>query len=130
MDYGSNEGIYLELWIEYFVNGERCKNEIGTFKNLYTGNNAMHVMAALLANFIIEGYAYVNVNLDDFTWEGVDVYPFSEKGERLKWGYFCGSLKTALKRKDDLLKKTSTTICICWKSKGGRGKGKKVIAQV
>lgn len=105
LDYGSNGGIYLELWIEYFVNGERCKNEIGTFKTLYTDNNAMYVMATLLADFIIEEYAYVNANLDDFTWEGVDVYPFSEKGERLKWGYSCGSLKTALKRKDDLLRK-------------------------
>ena len=102
---GGNEGICLALWIEYCANGEKCENEIGIFRTLYRDDNAMHVMAALLADFIIEGYAYVSANLDDFTWEGVDIYPFSEKGERLKWGYSCGSLKAALRRKDELLRK-------------------------
>ena len=103
--YGGNEGIYLGLWIEYFVGSERHTNSIGTFKTLGESNEAMHIMAALLADFIIEEYAYVNANLDDFTWEGADVYLIDGNGKRMNWGYSCGSMESALKRKDELLKK-------------------------
>ena len=65
----------------------------------------MHTMADLLADFIIEEYAYVNANLDDFTWEGADVYSFDNAGKRISWGYSCASMEAALKRKDELLKK-------------------------
>ena len=67
--YGGNEGIYLDLWIEYFVKNEKHTSGIGTFKTLDESNEAMHILAGLLADFIIEEYAYVNGNLDDFTWE-------------------------------------------------------------
>ena len=67
-------------------------------------------MAALLADFVIEEYAYVNANLDDFTWEGVDVHVIEETGEKSKWGYFCGTMKAALKRKDELLMKYNKVI--------------------
>ncbi len=40
-------------------------------------------MATLLADFIIEEYAYVNENLDDFTWEGADVHPYDANGSAL-----------------------------------------------
>lgn len=105
--YGSNEGIYLDLWIEYFADGEKRTSSIG---------------ADLLADFIIEEYAYVNANLDDFTWgarhpvdvgsaptgverRGADVHPFDDAGKRISWGYSCASMEVALKRKDELLKK-------------------------
>ena len=65
----------------------------------------MHVMAELLADFIIEGRAYVNAHLDDFTWEGVDVIALDESGERYRCGYTCCDMETALQRKDELLKK-------------------------
>lgn len=68
---GGNEGIYLDLWIEYTADGKRCVSGLGTFKTLRTDDKAMYIMAALLADFIIEEYAYVNANLDDFTCEGV-----------------------------------------------------------
>lgn len=64
--YGGNEGIYLDLWIEYFADKEKQRKGLGTFKTLDESNEAMHIMA----DFIIEEYAYVNANLDDFTWEG------------------------------------------------------------
>lgn len=50
---------------------------------LGTDDEAMHIMAALLADFIIEEYRYVNVNLDDFVWEGVNVYVIEESGEKI-----------------------------------------------
>lgn len=103
--YGGSKAIYLVLWIEYFSDGKRCVNHIGTFKTLDESNKAMHIMAGLLADFIIEEYAYVNANLDDFTWEGADVHPLDDAGKRLGWGYSCDSMGTALKRKDGLLEK-------------------------
>ena len=65
----------------------------------------MHTMAGLLADFIIEEHTYVNEHLDDFTWEGVDVYALDEKGKRCEWGYTCCDMEAALHRKDELLKK-------------------------
>ena len=104
LNYGSNEGIYLELWIKYRVENEERRAAIGTYKTLYEDANAMHTMASLLADFIIEEHSYVNKNLDDFTWEGADVYALKENGERANWGYTCGTMEAALKRKDQLLR--------------------------
>ena len=61
--HGGSEGIYLDLWIEYYVNNKREKKKLGTFKTLHKDDDAMHVMAGLLADFIIEGSAYVNEHL-------------------------------------------------------------------
>lgn len=105
LDYGGSEGIYLDLWIVYYDDGERQKKGLGTFKTLSASNEAMHTMASLLADFIIEEYDYVNKNLDDFTWEGADVHPIDEDGKKLSWGYTCGSMERALKTKEELLKK-------------------------
>ena len=102
--YGGNEGIYLELWIEYRVENEKRRAAIGTYKTLYEDDNAMHIMASLLADFIIEEHSYVNGNLDDFTWEGADVHALKENGERMNWGYTCTTMESALK-KNELLKR-------------------------
>ncbi len=104
LNYGGNEGIYLDLWIEYRVENEKRRAAIGTYKTLYEDDNAMYIMASLLANFIIEEYSYVNKNLDDFTWEGADVHALKENGDRMSWGYTCGTMESALKKKDELLK--------------------------
>lgn len=66
LDYGASEGIYLDLWIEYLVGDEEQRASIGTFKTLHEDAEAMHTMASLLADFIIEERSYVNDNLDDF----------------------------------------------------------------
>ena len=104
LNYGGNEGIYLDFWIKYRVENEERRAAIGTYKTLYEDDNAMHIMASLLANFIIEEHSYVNKNLDDFTWEGADVYALKDNGDRVNWGYTCGTMEAALKRKDELLK--------------------------
>ena len=107
---GGNEGIYLDLWIEYYVNNKKEKKKLGTFKTLHEDNDTMHVMAGLLADFIIEGGDYVGAHLDDFTWEGVDVHALDENGERYSWGFTCCDMETALHRKDELLKKYSQVV--------------------
>ena len=105
LTYGGNEGIYLGLRIEYYTGNEWRVSDLGTFKTLLESDDAMHIMAALLADFVIEEHAYVNDNLDDFTWTGADVCIFGEDGKKLDWGYSCGCMENALKRKDELLKK-------------------------
>lgn len=105
LNYGGNEGIYLNLWIEYHPDGEKRIGELGIFKTLCTDQEAMHVMAGLLADFIIEESAYVNANLDDFTWEGADVHPMDETGKQASWGYSCKTIEAAMKRKEELLTK-------------------------
>ena len=110
LDYGGSEGIYLDLWIDYFEKDERHRRELGTFKTLKEDREAMHIMASLLADFIVEERNYVNGNLDDFTWEGADVHALKENGERLSWGYTCSTMESALKRKDELLKRYEQVI--------------------
>ena len=33
--YGGNEGVYLDLWIEYFEDDKKRTSSIGTFKTLH-----------------------------------------------------------------------------------------------
>lgn len=40
------------------MGNEERRAAIGTYKTLYEDNNAMHIMAALLADFIIEEHPY------------------------------------------------------------------------
>jgi len=61
-------------------------------------------MSELLADYIIEGHAYVNANLDDFAWTG-NVRPFDGTGNPLGWKYTYNSKEPALKAKDELLEK-------------------------
>lgn len=105
LDYGGSEGIYLDFWIEYFKDNEEHRAGLGTFKTLYEDDRSMHIMASLLADFIIEEHSYVNTNLDDFTWEGANVRALNEKGEKLNWGYSCKTMESAMKKKEELLKK-------------------------
>ncbi len=103
--YGGNEGIYLNIWIEYSADREKQIQRLGIFKTLHESSDAMRTMARLLADFIIEEYAYVNANLDDFTWEGVDIHAFDKDGKQCSCGYTCSTMEAALNKKDELIKK-------------------------
>lgn len=103
--YGGSEGIYLDLWIEYFANKEKQRKRLGTFKTLDESRGAMHIMAGLLADFTIEEYAYVNANIDDFTWEGANVHALDANGKECGYGFTCNTMEVALNKKDELLKK-------------------------
>ena len=103
--YGESEGIYLDLWVEMLINDKKEICKLGTFKTLDSDAEAMYVMAKLLADFIIEENAYVRDHQDDFTWEGVDVHVLGEDGKILNWGYTCCDMDSALKKKNELLKK-------------------------
>lgn len=110
LDYGGSEGIYLDLRIEYFEGDERSLHDLGTFKTLKDNDKAMHTMAHLLADFILEVYSYVSRNRDDFNWTGVDVHMLDENGKMVNWGYCCDSMDEALTRKVELMEKYSEVI--------------------
>ena len=105
LDYGGSEGIYLDLTLECCEGKTTCFKDLGTFKTLGTSDQDMHIMAALLADFMIESTRYINANLDDFTWEGANVYPVDDSGKKVRWGYSCHTMEAALKKKDELLEK-------------------------
>lgn len=105
LDYGGSEGIYLDLWITIYGDNEPQHKSLGTFKTLRDDPESMRIMGKLLADFIIETRAYVNANLDDFTWEGADIRIFDENDKQLNMGYSCGSMERALKKKDEFLQK-------------------------
>ena len=100
--YGGNEGI---IWIAYSSGREKTKQKLGVFKTLHESSDAMRTMAGLLADFIIEESAYVNANLDDFTWEGVDIHAFDRDGKQCGLGCTCRTMEDALNKKDGLLGK-------------------------
>lgn len=110
LDFGGSEGIYIDLWIEYYRDNEKVVNDLGTFKTLREDREGMQIMGKLLADFILGENAYVNANLDDFTWKGADVHPIDGDGKRLSWGYSCQSMESALKKKDELLDKYPSVI--------------------
>lgn len=105
LDYGGSEGIYLDLWIETDTAFGRQRVELGTFKTLEANRDAMHIMANLLADFIVEESAYVNAHLDDFCWEGMKVSVFDRDEKELGWYYTCKDMENALKKKGELLQK-------------------------
>ena len=106
LDYGGSEGIYLDLWIEYYgEDGNKQRSSLGTIKTLREDDEAMHIMANLLADFVTQQRRFANANLDDFTWRGADTYAVDENGKRYGWGYSCGTMGAAIKKKDELLEK-------------------------
>lgn len=99
------EKSYLDLWVACSAEGEEMAYGLGTFKTLDSSGEAMHIMAGLLADFIIEGTDCVNRNQDDFIWEGADVRALDENGAFLSWCYSCSGMEDELKRKEGLLEK-------------------------
>lgn len=75
------------------------------FQTLDSDGEAMHTMAGLLADFIIELRAFTNTHQSDFIWKGVSLFPCDGSGERLKLSLCCDDMETALALKDQLLEK-------------------------
>ena len=84
LNWGGNEGIYLDVAITGRFNGESKVISLGTFKTLLETDEAMHQMAALEADFVIILNRFVEKNLDDFTWSGYNIIPLDLNGKRCK----------------------------------------------
>ena len=105
LNFGGSEGIYLDIWLEYYEKDETKKIDLGTIKTLETTREAMRYMGTLLADFVYEISEFTNSNLDDFTWQGFDVKVYDENGTKYPWSYTYSTLERALARKEELLSK-------------------------
>lgn len=112
LDYGGSEGIYLDIALSVYdkENEEERVVKLGTFKTLDTNDEAMHTMAALLADFILEDHEYVREHRSDFNWKGVCLYPADENGKKYGWGRYCYNEADVEKLKDEFLQKYSKVI--------------------
>lgn len=73
VNFGSSEGIYLDLYCYGNTGNEKDKIPVGTYKTLERSREAYKTMGALCADFVYECLDFVNSNMDDFTWKGYDV---------------------------------------------------------
>lgn len=87
--FGSNEGIYLDVYAEGFVttSGRYEQIRLGTFKTLHENLDALYKMAKLQADFMWKTRKFVNDHLDDFTWIGYNVTFY--KDDNRKATYTC-----------------------------------------
>jgi len=106
LDWGGNEGIYLDLSLQIFDDWSE-KIEIvslGTIKTLYEDAEAMSIMGTLLGNLIWEVSEYVKQNSDDFTWTGVNVTPVNADGKE-NMTISCRNMEIAEREAKKLLEK-------------------------
>lgn len=99
------EGIYLDVFLEFNKEDKIEGKGLGTFLTLDSDGEAMHAMAALLADFIIELREFTNTHQSDFIWEGVSLFPCDGSGKRLKLSLCCDDMEIALALKDQLMEK-------------------------
>lgn len=100
--YGGCEGAYFDASIERSTKNGCVSNPLGYVKTLYTDLESLHCLSALMAEFLYYSGKYCNSHLDDFTWEGYDVYAYNEDDAKL-CGFTCSSIEAAEKRKNALL---------------------------
>jgi len=113
LSYGGSEGIYLDLYLhredDEYLNAHFSEEDdkaysLGTFKTLSDNHEAMRTMGLLLADFIVESNHYVHQHLEDFNWQGYDVYPSDEDGKNIElYKFTCSTEKRAKDRARDLL---------------------------
>lgn len=105
LDYGCNEGIYLDCYIIGIVDetNEYIRVSLGTLKTLDTSDIAMHDMADLEADFIIEMKKFVDSNLNDFTWQGYGLKIYDENDKYI-FGYDINNIEKVTSKKEELEK--------------------------
>lgn len=99
VNFGSCEGIYLDVYIKGNIGDGLEKVKLGTFKTLGESREDFYTMSRLQADFTWETRSFVNSHMDDFNWTGYDVKFF--KGEKGTAGYWTSSKEGA----DKLIKK-------------------------
>lgn len=111
LDFGSNEGIYLDLFLRVHSPGSRVyeKVPLGTFKTLDEDRDAMRDMGKILADFICELRDFINDHMEDFTWSGYTVIPCLEDGSRAQYYVTTSSYAKAVEHADSYFKKPSVS---------------------
>ncbi len=101
LNFGGNEGIYLDLSIKLWLPEKDIKEvtyHLGTFKTLCHDAEAMRTMGALLGDFVFETSDFIESNIDDFTWYGYECYGETLEGRRC--ALEVPTLEKALARRD------------------------------
>lgn len=93
LNFGGNEGIYLDLYIEGNLGEDLNEIWLGTFKTLRDDLAALKEMAILQAHFIWYCRKFVDDNIDDFEWTGYRVQFF--KGEKKTMDYSTQHINSA-----------------------------------
>lgn len=94
LNFGTNEGIYLEIGLEYFA-PKHTVIPLGTFKTLETSQEAMRDMARLHADLTYVMYHFMNEHLEDFEWEGYRIRGIKD-GMKTSYAVTCKSFQHAL----------------------------------
>lgn len=100
LNYGTNEGIYLNLFVSFLGPDAECRfqHSLGVFKTLDESDNAMRTMGILLSDFTLEVRKYVRENYDLFDRRGYYVRGYREDGTRLNYALCADTLGTARSR--------------------------------
>ena len=94
LDFGESEGIYLDLYLDFYDDVEARAVEFGTFKTLENSDEAMHTMANLLADFLLELNKYMHENSVNFEWfQGTLIKKVDEDGKQVGIGRYAYSEK-------------------------------------
>lgn len=93
---GGSEGIYLSVSIQTY--GDRCVDNLGTFKTLEDSKEAMQIMGKLLGDFIYEARAYVNAHYDDFDRRGYSVRGIKKDESETSYVFLADTYEEAVER--------------------------------
>ena len=100
LEYGGNEGIYLDVFAEFYEEQKgTSESKYATIKSLDESDDAFLAMGELFSRLVIETKAYVKDNYQDFRWNEdgdpryiVEVY---EDDGRYLLGRYCKTLDEA-----------------------------------
>lgn len=101
LEFGGNEGIYLKFRIKGIIDdtGEYKSIPLGTAKTLREDREAMEIMGKFLGDFVYELTAFVNQNIEDFTYLGFNV------GTKERVFYEIRDKERAMAKAEEIMKK-------------------------
>ena len=95
VEFGTNEGIFLSIYLEGNISKDIEKAELGTFKTLYESKEAYKAMSDLGVEFVFALSEFVDANPDSFCWTG---YSLRSDGDQDRLSMWCGTHQSAMKR--------------------------------
>ena len=106
VNFGSNEGIYLDLCCEGDTGNEIRNVPLGTYKTLREDIDGYKRLGDLNAEFVFATRKYVSENMDDFTWKGYGVARQTDEKEP-RFIYECATIERALSLAERIIKPAS-----------------------
>ena len=86
VSFGSNEGIYLNIYLEGDLGGGTDERvELGTYKTLFEDKEAFNAMSLINTEFVFAVRDFVNAHMDDFNWVGFDIIFYKGEKQAIKY---------------------------------------------